>query len=251
MHECTCLTQGPADARARTESRHGHDQARACADPARRNPGKFRRFLGGLARRRGSRIRVTPEDPTRRREDSMISAGRLSLIAAAALLAAGLSADPILHSTYLGGSGADSVDAVAVDPRNGDIVVAGHTFSTTLPHTAGGAQPHSGGGVDGFVMRFDARLGTLLQATYLGGSGGEEVLGLAIQPSTGDVYVAGFTTSKDFPGTASGAQPAIAGLTNGFVAHLDPMLSALRGADVLRGNQRGQDPRRCRAPRRR
>jgi hypothetical protein len=165
----------------------------------------------------------------------MISAGRLFLVAAVALFAARLSGEPILHSTYLGGSGADSVDAVAVDPRNGDIVVAGHTFSTTLPHTAGGAQPQSGGGVDGFVMRFDARLGTLLQATYLGGSGGEEVLGLAIQPSTGDVYVAGFTTSKDFPGTASGVQPAIAGLTDGFVAHLDPTLSTLRGATYFGG----------------
>jgi hypothetical protein len=164
----------------------------------------------------------------------MISAGRLFLVAAVALLAARLSGEPI-HSTYLGGSGADSVDAVAVDPRNGDIVVAGHTFSTTLPHTAGGAQPQSGGGVDGFVMRFDARLGTLLQATYLGGSGGEEVLGLAIQPTTGDVYVAGFTTSDDFPRTASGAQPTIAGLTDGFVAHLDPTLSALRSATYFGG----------------
>ncbi len=144
-------------------------------------------------------------------------------------------ADPILQSTYLGTSKGDSVNAIAVDPRNGEILVVGHTYSTELPGTADGAQPHSGGGVDGFVARFDPQLKTLLHATYLGGSSGDEVLGIAVHPVSGDVYVCGFTVSNDFPGTANGAQPERAGDNDAFVARLDSSLTRLLGATHLGG----------------
>jgi hypothetical protein len=143
----------------------------------------------------------------------MISAGRLSLIAAAALLAAG-SADPILQSTYLGGSGADSVDALAVDPRNGDIVVAG--LRSRLFRTGGARPQRRRRGRLRHALRRAARHPS--QATYLG-EAAEEVLGLAINLRPRCVrrrlhHFGGLS------GTASGAQPAIAGLTDGFVAHL-------------------------------
>jgi hypothetical protein len=44
----------------------------------------------------------------------------------------------------------------------------------------------------------------LLQSTYLGGGGRDQALALAIHPTTGDIYAAGFTTSSPFPGTAGG-----------------------------------------------
>jgi hypothetical protein len=47
----------------------------------------------------------------------------------------------------------------------------------------------------------------ILQATYLGGSGSDEALALAVHPLTGEVYVAGRTTSTHFPNTRGGAQP--------------------------------------------
>lgn len=73
----------------------------------------------------------------------------------------------------------------------------------------------------------------LLQSTYLGGSGFELAADLAIHPTTGDIYVAGETSSSPFPGTAGGAQPAFGGgTTDAFVARLtfglalvDPALS--------------------------
>ena len=161
--------------------------------------------------------------------------GRALLGVLSLLCAVRGAAHPIVQSTYLGTSKGDSVNAIAVDPRNGEIVVAGHTYSTELPGTAGGAQPHSGGGVDGFVARFDPQLKTLLHATYLGGSNGDEVTGIAIHPVTGDVYVCGFTSSTDFPGTAGGAQAEWAGDNDAFVARLDPMLGQLLGASYLGG----------------
>ena len=64
------------------------------------------------------------------------------------------------------------------------------------------------GTFDAFVARLDATLTTLNQTTYLGGSGEDAGYALAIHPTSGEVFVAGTTSSADFPGTAGGAQPA-------------------------------------------
>jgi hypothetical protein len=140
--------------------------------------------------------------------------------------------DPLLQSTYLGGSDNDEARALAIHPTTGDIYVAGVTYSSPFPGIAGGAQPAFGGGGDVFVARFPRTLTSLTQATYLGGSDFDEGLALATHPTTGDVYVAGFTVSSPFPGTAAGAQPAIGGVRDAFVARLtfslalvDPALS--------------------------
>jgi len=66
-----------------------------------------------------------------------------------------------------------------------------------------------------------------LQATYLGGSGTDEALALAIHPTSGDVYVAGDTGSTNFPGTTGGAQAANGGGLDAFVARLTVGLVAV------------------------
>jgi hypothetical protein len=107
------------------------------------------------------------------------------------------------------------------------VFVAGDTFSTNFPGTAGGAQPASGGGLDAFVTRLNATLTTLSQATYLGGSGGDVGFDLAIHPTSGEVFVAGTTASTNFPGTAGGAQPAFRGDVDAFVARLTADLAGV------------------------
>ncbi len=70
---------------------------------------------------------------------------------------------------------------------------------------------------------------TLAYATYLGGSRNEGTRAIAVD-NTGAVYIAGFTSSTDFPFTAGGFQPAYAGGSvlplairgDAFVAKLDP-----------------------------
>src|SRR5207249_332458 len=77
----------------------------------------------------------------------------------------------------------------------------------------------------------------LLQATYLGGSGGDDASALAIAPTTGEVYVAGSTVSTNFPGTSGGAQSAFGGgVEDAFVARLNASLSALDQATYLGGS---------------
>jgi len=150
--------------------------------------------------------------------------------------------DPLLQSTYLGGSGTlDLAFALAIHPTTGDIYVAGRTGSTDFPGTAGGAQPASGGLNDAFVARLPSTLTSLTQATYLGGSFGDEATALAIHPTTGDIYVAGYTGSTDFPGTAGGAQPATGGSdpfypNDAFVARLPSTLTSLTQATYLGGS---------------
>jgi hypothetical protein len=110
----------------------------------------------------------------------------------------------LIQSTYLGGTGKDVAGAtLALGPRG--IYVAGSTYSSDFPGTAGGIQPYPGGNLDIFVSLLPLDLTSLTQSTYLGGSG-EDVVGSLVLGSDG-VYAIGHTYSFDFPGTAGGAQP--------------------------------------------
>ncbi len=75
----------------------------------------------------------------------------------------------------------------------------------------------------------------LLQSTYLGGAGGDEVWALALDTATGDVVVGGMTWSTDFPGTQGGAQPVSGGNYDAFVARLSGDLKTLRQSTYLGG----------------
>ncbi len=176
----------------------------------------------------------------------------------------------LLQATYLGGVDNDYGYGIAVHPTRGDVYVTGETYSTDLPGTAQGAQPDRGGGDDGFVARLDPKLTRVVQTTYLGASGDDIPRAIAVQPVSGQVLVAGMTTSTDFPGAAGGSQPAYAGGDeffggDGFVTrfpaglsgassacvrrrkHPVPERAALRGSGLLarpvEGNERRRDRR--------
>src|SRR5262249_32670933 len=121
----------------------------------------------------------------------------------------------------------------------GDVYVAGLTSSLDFPGTGAGAQRLFAAVTDAFVARLDASLTALEWATYLGGAGDDRAQALAIVPTTGDVYVAGFTASGNFPGTSGGAQRGLAGPRDAFVARLNGRLTALEQATYLGG--RGVD----------
>ncbi len=144
--------------------------------------------------------------------------------------------DPILQSTYLGGSNDDSAEAIAINPTTGDVYVAGVTNSTDFPGTFGGAQASFRGSSDAFVARLNKDLTQILQSTYLGGSGSERAYALALHPTTGDVYVAGETDSTDFPGTFGGAQGSFRGSSDVFVARLNSSLTQILQSTYLGGN---------------
>src|SRR5262245_58931259 len=153
--------------------------------------------------------------------------------------------DPLLQATRLGGSGNDQAITLAIGPA-GDVYVAGVTASLNFPGTGSGAQPRFGGSGDlssgdAFVARLTNDLTGLEEATFLGGSGDDLAIRLAIAPTTGDVYVVGLTSSTNFPGTSGGAQSALAGANlvnplDGFVARLSADLTSLKQATYLGGS---------------
>jgi muconolactone delta-isomerase len=144
----------------------------------------------------------------------------------------------ILQSTYLGGMGIDFAEALAIHPITGDVYVAGMTTSTDFPDTTGGAQADYGGGRwDAFVSRLSADLKQILQSTYLGGGKWDKVKALAIHPKTGEVYVAGYTDSTDFPRTSGGAQASKRGTADAFVARLNSSLTQILQSTYLGGSK--------------
>ncbi len=126
----------------------------------------------------------------------------------------------LIYLTYLGGSGDDFARRIAVDGA-GRAHVGGRTSSGDFPTTAGAFQTALGGRVDTFVAKLNATGTALVYSTYLGGSGDDEGSGIALD-SVGNMYVAGWTGSSDFPTTARAFQRAYGGgPLDVFVAKLD------------------------------
>jgi hypothetical protein len=111
----------------------------------------------------------------------------------------------VAYSTYLGGTGDESGDGIAVD-GSGNAYLTGVTDSTNFPTTAGAPQITLGGSADAFVAKLDATGATLAFSTYLGGAQTDLPKDIAIDAS-GNAYVTGIT-SRDFPTTPGAFQPA-------------------------------------------
>jgi hypothetical protein len=175
--------------------------------------------------------------------------------------------DPtFVYSTYLGGSGLDQATAIAVDSA-GSAYVAGTTSSKDFPT----AQPLQGssretGFATAFIAKFNAAGTALVYSTYLGGSGsnrtgnlgycgpvssdnfgrgallvgngGDAATAIAID-AAGNAYIAGVTSSSDFPTVApfqATNHAAVNQGSNAFLAKLNPAGNALVYSTYLGGS---------------
>jgi hypothetical protein len=164
-------------------------------------------------------------------------------------------------ATYFGGTAGDGLEthnlALAADGR---VVLGFGSTSTDLPTTAGALQSaYAGtGGAgqgtntnypgDGYVGILSADGGSLLAGTYLGGTAGDAVEGVAIA-TDGRIYASGGTFSAGFPTAGNPAQATHGGDLDGFLAVLSADLGALDYStfvggsdwDVLRAVEIGGD----------
>jgi hypothetical protein len=150
----------------------------------------------------------------------------------------------LVYSTFLGGSGippqacgsdctesgsGDSGNAIAVDGM-GNAYVTGDAISSNFPTSSGAYQTVNNAagypatktfiGVNAFITKLNPGGSTLLYSTYLGGSSQDQGNGIALD-GVGGVYVAGQTSSTNFPTTAGSYQIANAGGgSDAFIAKL-------------------------------
>lgn len=137
-------------------------------------------------------------------------------------------------STFLGGSGADRVAALAVGD-GGSLWVAGTTDSTDFPVTWDAAAGAPVGGLDGFVARLSPDGLSLSYATWLGGTGDDEILAASMD-GFGSLLVAGRTLSDDFPALFA-LQEHHGGGHDAFVASIDGATGSLRFSTCLGGSE--------------
>ncbi len=140
----------------------------------------------------------------------------------------------LVYSTYLGGSGYDVGDGVAVD-ASGNTYVTGFTWSSNFPTTVGAFQTLLAGTTNAYVTKLNSSGSALIYSTYLGGSGSDNGFRIAVDPS-GNAYVSGSSTSKNFPTTSGAFQTTLAGSQNPFFTEMNPSGSALVYSTYIGGS---------------
>lgn len=107
----------------------------------------------------------------------------------------------ILSATFLGGTDADQLQAIAV-ASDDSVLVAGGTSSSDFPVTPDALNPKYGGGAlatagllgDGFFARLSPNLDRLIYGTWLGGPGADSLSAMALDLAD-NAYLGGSTNS--------------------------------------------------------
>ena len=145
----------------------------------------------------------------------------------------------VLFATYLGGSGIDTPNSLAVD-AGGNAYVAGGAGSPDFPVSPGALQTDAGQNLAGpnasFVTKFDPS-GKLLYSTYFhgGDSTGTWVSSIAAD-AAGSAYLTGTHRGGSLPTTPGAFQTGANPWDAAFVAKLDASGSTLLYCTYLAGN---------------
>lgn len=125
----------------------------------------------------------------------------------------------LIFATFLGGIGADSVTAIAVDDL-GFIYLAGSTTSSDFPTRPGAFDMDLNGGYDAFIAKLTPDGSALVYSTFIGGTGDESVSAIEVV-QTGEVLIVGKTASIDFPTTSGAFDTSYNGNGDAFVLRLN------------------------------
>ncbi len=144
----------------------------------------------------------------------------------------------LVYADYLGGNSQDYGYALVLDGAN-EVYVTGSTASSDFP-VVNAYQAVYPGSFNAFLTKISADGSSLLYSSYLGGNGSDIPSSIAIDSSS-DVFVAGNTTSSNFPvanayqTTASPNQGGVSG-NYGFLTKFSPDGSALVYSTYLAGS---------------
>ena len=140
----------------------------------------------------------------------------------------------LVYSTYVGGSGFDYAQGIAVD-QSGAAYITGSTRSQNFPVTnAIQSSFNTGTGGDAFVACLTPDGSALTYSTFLGGSTDDEGYDIDVDAS-GAAYTVGNTTSADYPVT-NAYQPTKGQYNNAFISKIAPSGSNLVYSTFLGGS---------------
>ncbi len=136
-------------------------------------------------------------------------------------------------STYLGGTANDTGSDFYVEP-NGRLLITGKTRNGTFPVTGGAIDTTHNGNFDIFMALFNGDTQSVEYATFLGGSGGDS--GEAIfRDEERSVYIAGTTSSADYPTTALAFDTTHNGSDDIAITKIDATLQTILYSSYLGG----------------
>ncbi len=147
----------------------------------------------------------------------------------------------LVYSTFLGGSGSDNPEAIALDSQE-NAYVTGVTNSGNFPTTPDTFDTTTSGASEAFVVKLNAIGTVLIYSTYLGGMNSDLGLDIAVD-GAGNGYVAGRTDSPDFPTTPGAYDTSFNQVHGGFITKLNATGTALVYSTFLSGNSRNNELR--------
>ena len=101
------------------------------------------------------------------------------------------------------------MSGLTADSSGGLWAYTGSAGGSNFPISADALQKtHGGGTFDASFARLDAASGTMLYSTFMGGTGDDSTSAFAVD-AAGNAYVAGTTSSINFPTTPDAFQPAL------------------------------------------
>jgi hypothetical protein len=145
--------------------------------------------------------------------------------------------DPLIYSTYIGGSSFDEGYSIAID-NSGNAYITGYAKSTNYDITPGAFQTTYGGGTNGgdvFVTKLNSMGTALIYSTYIGGSDNDYGYSIAID-GTGNAYITGNTNSTNYDITPGAFQTTNAGSYDVFVTKLNSTGTALIYSTYIGGS---------------
>ncbi len=115
--------------------------------------------------------------------------------------------------------GDDARSEVILDASN-NVYVTSCTQSKDFFTTGNAAQKTFGGIQDAVLIKVDPNCNAVNYSSYLGGTGYDAGFVLSLNPTGGDIYVAGGTASTDFPGPKTGSYQTAynGGRSDGFIS---------------------------------
>lgn len=148
--------------------------------------------------------------------------------------------DPLVASTLLGGVSLDGVSSIvpnvyiALD-TNGDVFVAGGTYSSDFPVSAGVVDEDHNYNEDAFITKFNSDLSQIIASTFFGGNADDVKRGgpRIMLDGTGNVFIVSQTTSSNFPVTAGAYDETYNGNEDIYISKFSNDLSQLLSSSFI------------------